>query len=63
LSKTQRKTPTVVHRQYAISRIRAFYARKVKFLQQTLHDKLTEIITQFPKIEVCLLLTEDYETF
>ncbi|KAI6175398.1 Nucleolar GTP-binding protein 1 [Aphelenchoides bicaudatus] len=51
LSKTQRKTPTVVHRQYSISRIRAFYARKVKFLQQTLHDKLTDIITQFPKME------------
>uniref|UniRef100_A0A915DUF4 Nucleolar GTP-binding protein 1 n=1 Tax=Ditylenchus dipsaci TaxID=166011 RepID=A0A915DUF4_9BILA len=51
LSKTQRKTPTVVHRQYAISRIRAFYARKVKFLQQTLHDKLTQIITEFPKME------------
>jgi nucleolar GTP-binding protein len=51
LSKTQRKTPTVVHRHYAIGRIRAFYARKVKFLQQTLHDKLTQIITEFPKME------------
>ncbi|CAI4231907.1 unnamed protein product [Auanema sp. JU1783] len=51
LSKTQRKTPTVVHRQYAIGRIRAFYARKIKFLQQTLHDKLTQIITEFPKME------------
>ncbi|KAI1733029.1 nucleolar GTP-binding protein 1 (NOG1) domain-containing protein [Ditylenchus destructor] len=51
LSKTQRKTPTVIHRTYAISRIRAFYARKVKFLQQTLHDKLTQIITEFPKME------------
>lgn len=51
LSKTQRKTPTVVHRHYSISRIRAFYARKVKFLQQTLHDKLSEIISEFPKME------------
>lgn len=51
LSKTQRKTPTVVHRQYSIGRIRAFYARKIKFLQQTLHDKLTQIITEFPKME------------
>ncbi|KHN73763.1 putative nucleolar GTP-binding protein 1 [Toxocara canis] len=51
LSKTQRKTPTVVRRQFAISRIRAFYARKIKFLQQTLHDKLTQIISEFPKIE------------
>jgi len=40
-----------VHRHYAISRIRAFYTRKVKFLQQTLHDKLTQIITEFPKME------------
>ncbi|CAJ0567543.1 unnamed protein product, partial [Mesorhabditis spiculigera] len=51
LSKTQRKTPTVVHRQYSIGRIRAFYARKIKFLQQTLHDKLTQIINEFPKLE------------
>ncbi|PAV91145.1 hypothetical protein WR25_10960 [Diploscapter pachys] len=51
LSKTQRKTPTVVHRQYAIGRIRSFYARKIKFLQQTLHDKLTQIINEFPKME------------
>lgn len=29
LSKTQRKTPTVIHPSYAISRIRAFYMRKV----------------------------------
>ncbi|CAC5358662.1 NOG1 [Mytilus coruscus] len=35
LSKTQRKTPTV----------------KVKFAQQTFHDKLTQILTDFPKLE------------
>uniref|UniRef100_A0A1I7XY00 Nucleolar GTP-binding protein 1 n=1 Tax=Steinernema glaseri TaxID=37863 RepID=A0A1I7XY00_9BILA len=51
LSKTQRKTPTVVHKAYSIGRIRAFYSRKIKFLQQTLHDKLTQIITEFPKME------------
>jgi nucleolar GTP-binding protein len=51
LSKTQRKTPTVVHRQYAISRIRSFYSRKIKFLQQTLHDKLSQMINEFPKTE------------
>lgn len=33
LSKTQRKTPTVVHPGYAISRIRSFYMRKIKFCQ------------------------------
>ena len=33
LSKTQRKTPTVVHPNYNIVRIRQFYMRKVKFTQ------------------------------
>ncbi|KAK3106433.1 hypothetical protein FSP39_019818 [Pinctada imbricata] len=51
LSKTQRKTPTVVHKHYKISRIRTFYMRKVKFAQQTFHDKLTVIIMDFPKLE------------
>ncbi|XP_054707253.1 GTP-binding protein 4-like [Uloborus diversus] len=51
LSKTQRKTPTVIHKHYKISRIRAFYMRKVKFTQQNFHDKLTQIITDFPKLE------------
>ncbi|MFH4984375.1 hypothetical protein AB6A40_011084 [Gnathostoma spinigerum] len=56
LSKTQRKTPTVIHRQFAIGRIRAFYSRKIKFLQQTLHDKLTDIINEFPKVEVSVYI-------
>ena len=30
LKKTQRKTPTVVHKHYKISRIRQFYTRKVR---------------------------------
>jgi nucleolar GTP-binding protein len=33
LSKTQKKTPTVVHPNYQISRIRQFYMKKVKFAQ------------------------------
>ena len=32
LSKTQRKTPTVVHPGYNITRIRTFYMRKVTLL-------------------------------
>lgn len=52
LSRTQRKTPTVVHPGYAISRIRKFYMRKVKYTQQTLHDKLSQILTDFPVLEV-----------
>lgn len=51
LSKTQRKTPTVIHRHFKISRIRRFYMRKVKYTQQNFHDKLTTIINDFPKLE------------
>uniref|UniRef100_H2ZGE8 OBG-type G domain-containing protein n=1 Tax=Ciona savignyi TaxID=51511 RepID=H2ZGE8_CIOSA len=51
LSKTQRKTPTVVHKSYHISRIRSFYVRKVKFTQQNYHDRLATILTEFPKLE------------
>ena len=51
LSRTQRKTPTVVHRQYRIGRIRTFYTRKIKFTQQNYHDKLSIILTEFPKLD------------
>uniref|UniRef100_A0A8C3GBP9 Nucleolar GTP-binding protein 1 n=1 Tax=Cyclopterus lumpus TaxID=8103 RepID=A0A8C3GBP9_CYCLU len=50
LSKTQRKTPTVVHKHYAIHRIRHFYMRKVKFTQQSYHDRLAQILTDFPML-------------
>lgn len=52
LSKTQRKTPTEVHKQYAIGRIRQFYMKKVKFTQQNFHDKLTQMLDDFPKLDV-----------
>ena len=51
LSKTQRKTPTVTHKGYSIGRIRDFYMRKVKFSQQMFHDKLTQILTDFPNFD------------
>jgi len=51
LSKTQRKTPTVIHRHYQIGRIRHFYMRKIKFTQQTIHDKFSQIIEEFPKLD------------
>ncbi|CAL8090280.1 unnamed protein product [Calicophoron daubneyi] len=51
LSKTQRKTPTVIHKQYAIGRIRHFYMRKVKTCQQFFHDKLQAIVSEFPNVE------------
>lgn len=48
LSKTQRKTPTEIHRHYAISRIRRFYMRKVKYTGQNYHDSLSQILSDFP---------------
>jgi nucleolar GTP-binding protein len=54
LSKTQRKTPTEIHKNYAISRIRAFYMRKVRYTQQNYHDKLSQMLTDFPLLDVCL---------
>lgn len=51
LTRTQRKTPTVIHPSYAISRIRAFYMRKVKFTQATYQEKLSKIIEDFPRLD------------
>jgi len=51
LSKTQRKTPTIIHKHYQISRIRSFYMRKVKFTESNLNEKLSGILGEFPKIE------------
>ena len=34
LSKTQRKTPTVIHKHLPIARIRGFYLRKVRFMSR-----------------------------
>jgi nucleolar GTP-binding protein len=56
LSRTQRKTPTVVHKHYQISRIRNFYMRKVKFTQETFDEKLSQILTDFPKLDVSLFI-------
>ncbi|CAJ1378870.1 unnamed protein product [Effrenium voratum] len=51
LSKTQRKTPTVVHPGFKITRIRSFYMRKVKFCQTSYSEKLSKILEEFPKID------------
>jgi len=51
LSKTQRKTPTVVHPGYNIVRIRQFYMRKVKFTHTAYNEKLTQILTDFPRLD------------
>ncbi|KAL7315426.1 Nucleolar GTP-binding protein 1 [Mucor circinelloides] len=51
LSKTQRKTPTVIHKNYNIGRIRQFYMRKVKFTQENFDEKFKNILDEFPKLE------------
>lgn len=51
LSRTQRQTPTVVHKGYAISRLRQFYMRKVKYTQQNFHEKISAIIDEFPRLD------------
>ncbi|KAF9982174.1 Nucleolar GTP-binding protein 1 [Modicella reniformis] len=51
LSKTQRKTPTVIHANFAISRIRNFYMRKVKFTQENFDERLKSILDEFPKLD------------
>jgi nucleolar GTP-binding protein len=51
LTRTQRKTPTVVHKGYSINRIRSFYMRKVKFTHQTFQEKLTKILDDFPRLD------------
>jgi nucleolar GTP-binding protein len=52
LSRTQRQTPTMVHKGYSIKRIRQFYMRKVKYTQASYHEKLEQIVTDFPRLEV-----------
>mmetsp|Transcript_29166 Transcript_29166/g.49231 ORF Transcript_29166/g.49231 Transcript_29166/m.49231 type:complete len:659 (-) Transcript_29166:209-2185(-) len=51
LTRTQRKTPTVIHPGYKITRIRAFYMRKVKFTEQTITEKLGVILQDFPRLD------------
>ena len=51
LSKTQRKTPTLVHQGYAIGRIRAFYMRKVKYTHEAFDEKLGWILDDFPTLD------------
>lgn len=51
LSKTQRKTPTEIHKGFKITRIRNFYMRKVKICQELFREKLQNIINDFPKLD------------
>ena len=51
LTRTQRKTPTVIHPGYNITRIRNFYMRKVKFTQQSVDEKLSAMLADFPRLD------------
>ncbi|CEH15571.1 gtp binding protein 4 [Ceraceosorus bombacis] len=51
LSKTQRRTPTVVHPGWKITRIRSFYMRKVMFTRDAFVEKLDAILTDFPILD------------
>lgn len=51
LSKTQKKTPTVTHPGYKITRIRKFYMRKVKFVYSVIEEKTNAIVENFPKLD------------
>ena len=48
LSRTQRRLPTQIRSGFKITRIRAFYIRKVKYTSETFAEKLSAILTGFP---------------
>ncbi|KXL50458.1 hypothetical protein M433DRAFT_8381 [Acidomyces richmondensis BFW] len=50
LSRTQRRLPTQIRAGFKISRIRAFYIRKVKFTSETFSEKLSAILDGFPRL-------------
>ena len=56
LSRTQRRTPTVVHKGYAINGIRPFYMLTVKHTQQSSYEKWSTVIDEF-------LLLDDIHPF
>jgi len=51
LSKTQRKTPTIIHARKQMSLIRHFYMRKVKYTQAEFNAKISQILDNFPKLD------------
>ena len=50
LSRTQRRLPTQIRAGFKISRIRAFYIRKVKFTSETFAEKFSAILEGFPRL-------------
>ncbi|OAG30566.1 nucleolar GTP-binding protein [Nematocida sp. ERTm5] len=59
LSRTNRRTPTEIHKHYQIGRIREFYTRKVKFSSSMYVEKLNEIINSFPRVDEAHPFTSD----
>ena len=51
LSSTNRKTSTIIHPGYLISRIRDFYMNKVNFTKDQFHERLTIILEDFPRLD------------
>lgn len=50
LSRTQRRLPTQIRAGFKITRIRAFYIRKVKYTSETFAEKLSAILDGFPRL-------------
>lgn len=50
LSRTQRRLPTQIRAGFKITRIRAFYIRKVKYTAETFAEKLGAILEGFPRL-------------
>ncbi|KAF2261575.1 P-loop containing nucleoside triphosphate hydrolase protein [Lojkania enalia] len=51
LSRTQRRLPTQIRAGFKISRIRAFYTRKVKYTSETFTERLSATIEAFPRLQ------------
>ncbi|EAY14691.1 hypothetical protein TVAG_461080 [Trichomonas vaginalis G3] len=51
LSSTNRKTATIIHPGFKISRIRDFYMNKVNFARDQFTSRLTQILEDFPRLD------------
>jgi len=51
LSRTQRRLPTQIRAGFQITRIRAFYIRKVKFTAEQFAEKFQAILDGFPRLQ------------
>ncbi|OCL09281.1 nucleolar GTP-binding protein-like protein [Glonium stellatum] len=51
LSRTQRRLPTQIRAGFKISRIRAFYTRKVKYTAETFTERLSATLEAFPRLQ------------